>query len=115
MEVIALVTLYVDGIAVSPGQTVRISDDEVQSLIDRGFATPVDGDADTKPTTEVSLADVIEAIDLLSPDDFTKDGKPKVPSLIDVLGDDITGELRDRAWEIYQKDNQNPQGGGDNV
>lgn len=51
------------------------------------------------------VEDIMEAIGRLgkeNPAHFTRDGKPMVPAIVDVLGENITAAQRDEAWELIQ-------------
>lgn len=121
MKITAIITLHVDGKIILPGKSVDISDEEAQSLIDRGFAqsaTKATAAPETSktppPPPPASLDDIIEAIDQLNPEtDFAKSGKPKVEAIEAVLGQNINADTRDKAWELYQKEVDTNDGGGD--
>jgi hypothetical protein len=120
MKIIAIITLQVDGKTILPGKSVDISDEEAKSLIERGFAKSADVSAMTeqKPAQqpEPAIDDVIEAIEILNPEtDFAKNGKPKVEAIEAVLGQNISGETRDKAWELYQKELAADEASGDDV
>ena len=120
MKVIAVITLQVDGKTILPGKPVDIPDEEAKPLIERGFAKSADASAvaEQKPAQtqqpEPAIDDVIEAIEILSPEtDFAKSGKPKVEAIESVLGQNINADTRDKAWELYQKEVDTNDGGGD--
>lgn len=120
MKVIAVITLQVDGKTILPGKSVDVASEEAQSLIDRGFAqsaTKATAAPETSktPPPPASLDDIIEAIDQLNPEtDFVKSGKPKVEAIEAVLGQNISADTRDKAWELYQKEvDTTNDGGGD--
>ena len=57
-----------------------------------------------------------EAIEILNPEtDFAKNGKPKVEAIEAVLGQNISAETRDKAWELYQKELAADEASGDDV
>ena len=124
MKVIAIITLQVDGKTILPGKSVDIANEEAQSLIDRGFAQSATKETTAAPETSktppppppppASLDDIIEAIDQLNPEtDFAQSGKPKVEAIEAVLGQNINADTRDKAWELYQKEVDTNDGGGD--
>ena len=122
MKVIAVITLQVDGKTILPGKSVDISDEEAKSLIERGFAKSADASAviEQKPAQnqqpEPAIDDVIEAIEILNPEtDFAKNGEPKVEAIEAVLGQNISAETRDQAWELYQKELAADEASGDDV
>ena len=122
MEIIAIITLHVDGKTILPGKSVDISDEEAKSLIERGFAKSADASAvvEQKPVQnqqpEPAIDDVIEAIEILNSEtDFAKNGKPKVEAIEAVLGQNISAETRDKAWELYQKELVADEVSGDDV
>ncbi|KII14112.1 MULTISPECIES: HI1506-related protein [Phaeobacter] len=60
--------------------------------------------AEADPASDAAARDaqIREAIKSLSPEDFQKDGKPKIDALFDLLGDDlgkITTAERNAAWD----------------
>lgn len=123
MKVIAVITLQVDGKTILPGKSVDVASEEAQSLIDRGFAqsaTKATAAPETSktppppPPSPASLDDIIEAIDQLNPEtDFAKSGKPRVEAIEAVLGQNISADTRDKAWELYQKEVDTNDGGRD--
>ena len=123
MKIIAVITLQVDGKTILPGKSVDVASEEAQSLIERGFAqsaTKTTAAPETSktppspPPPSASLDDIIEAIDQLNPEtDFAKSGKPKVEAIEAVLGQNINADTRDKAWELYQKEVDTNDGGGD--
>ncbi len=122
MKITAIITLHVDGKTILPGKSVDVANEEAQSLIDRGFAqsatkataAPETSKTPPPPPPSASLDDIIEAIDQLNPEtDFAKNGKPKVEAIEAVLGQNIDAEARDKAWELYQKEVDTNDGGGD--
>ena len=122
MKVIAIITLHVDGKTILPGKSVDISDEEAKSLIERGFAKSADASAvkEQNPVqpqqSEPAIDDVIEAIEILNPEtDFAKNGKPKVEAIEAVLGQNISADSRDKAWELYQKELEADEASGDDV
>ncbi len=122
MKITAIITLHVDGKAILPGKSVDISDEEATSLIERGFAKSADASISTehKPAQthqpEPAIDDVIEAIEILNPEtDFAKNGKPKVEAIEAVLGQNISADTRDKAWELYQKELEADGASGDDV
>jgi hypothetical protein len=122
MKITAIITLHVDGKTILPGKSVDISDEEAKSLIERGFAKLAEASAVTeqKPVQilqpEPAIDDVIEAIEILNPKtDFAKNGKPKVEAIEAVLGQNISAETRDKAWELYQKELAADEASGDDV
>lgn len=122
MKITAIITLHVDGKTILPGKSVDISNEEAKSLIDRGFAKSADAlaVAEQKPVQpqqpEPAIDDVIEAIEILNPEtDFAKNGKPKVEAIETVLGQNISAETRDKAWELYQKELATDEASGDDV
>jgi len=119
MQIKALITLHVDGEAAKPGTVIDLDDNEAKALIKRGFATVTDrlsekdnSENDATPVVEPtnkgpSLEDVIEVIEMLDPEtDFTKDGSPKVEIIESLLEENISGDMRDKAWEQLQKDRE---------
>ena len=126
MKVIAVITLQVDGKTILPGKSVDVANEEAKSLIDRGFAQSATKTTTAAPETSktpppppplsASLDDIIEAIEILNPEtDFAKNGKPKVEAIEAVLGQNISAETRDKAWEIYQKELAADEASGDDV
>ena len=124
MKITAIITLHFDGKTILPGKSVDISDEEAKSLIERGFAQSATKETTAAPETSktppppppppASLDDIIEAIDQLNPEtDFAKSGKPKVEAIEAVLDQNINADTRDKAWELYQKEVDTNDGGGD--
>lgn len=113
MQITAIITICVSDKIILPGHQVNIADDEARSLIERGFAKSTDISVSTeqKPTQnqqpEPAIDDVIEAIEILNTEtDFAKNGKPKVEAIEAVLGQNIDADIRDKAWELYQKEKE---------
>lgn len=117
MQITALITLNVDGDTIMPGEIVSLDKKEAERLIARGFAVTdrlseevnSESDATTVVDTNTgpSLEDIIEAIEMLDPEtDFTKDGSPKVDVIESLLEEDISADIRDKAWEQLQKDRE---------
>ena len=122
MKITAIITLHVDGKTILPGKSVDVASEEAQSLIDRGFAQSAEASAaaEQKPAQtqqpEPAIDDVIEAIEILNPEtDFAKNGKPKVEAIEAVLGQNISAETRDKAWELYQKELEVDEASGDDI
>jgi hypothetical protein len=89
---------------VYPGESINLSREEAETLIQRGFA------ADDKacfsknePGKTHHLVDaILDAIEDLKPNDFGKDGKPAVKAIEDIIGQSISASDRDKAWDEYQ-------------
>ncbi|HGP6087893.1 TPA: hypothetical protein ACLNTW_003669, partial [Vibrio cholerae O1] len=67
-----------------------------------------------QPSTQSipTLEDIVDAISALDPaKDFGKNGKPNVEALEDLLDANITAAQRDEAWEIFQKEQAEENGG----
>jgi hypothetical protein len=59
-----------------------------------------------------TLEDIVDAIAALDPaKDFGKNGKPNVEALEDLLDANITAALRDEAWDVFQKEQAEENGG----
>lgn len=83
------------------GSITDLPDNDAKELIERGLAEATD--ASNHASTSGNIDEIVEAISLLRPEDFAKDGKPKVPSLEAVLETKISGSDRDAAWAKYQE------------
>lgn len=62
---------------------------------------------------ESQIVAVVGAIGELNPNDdahFTKGGKPSANALTELVGFDVSSQLRDAAWERYQNQSDAPQG-----
>ena len=86
------------------GSITELPDADAKELIERGLAETTEP-FNSAPTVN-DIDEIIEAFSLLKPEDFSKDGKPKVPSLEAVLETKISGSDRDAAWAKYQELNQ---------
>jgi len=67
----------------------------------------VDDEPDEPDDDEVTIEEIMTAIADLgteNPAHFTNDGKPKVPSIVEILDKDISAAQRDEAWELMQAD-----------
>jgi hypothetical protein len=64
-----------------------------------GFTAPPGAPSQNADRTEQIKAAVIDLINCGNPADFTSSGSPKVESLKDKLGFDVTGPERDAAFE----------------
>ncbi len=118
MQITALITLHADGETVKPGTVINLDSDEAKTLIARGFAATTgslseddnsksDATSVVETNTGPSLEDIIEAIEMLDPEkDFTKDGSPKVDVIESLLEENISADMRDKAWEQFQKDRE---------
>jgi hypothetical protein len=121
MKVKALITLVANGKAHLPPSLVDLSDEEAERLIARGFAEAYQKEAPTPPAAKQpstqnnpTLEDIVDAISALDPaKDFGKNGKPNVDALEDLLDANITAAQRDEAWEIYQKEQAEENGGAE--
>ncbi len=80
-------------------------DNDARDLIERGLAEATDPSSLTLRRDEGAnnIDEIIEAFSLLKPEDFSKDGKPKVPSLEAILETKVSGSERDAAWAKYQE------------
>jgi hypothetical protein len=85
-----------------------------QQLCDQGYA--VKASNQTKKTTKkkepaksVAMAAIVDAIRKLddgeNKEDFTDDGKPNANILSKICGFDVSAEMRDEAWELYNSEN----------
>ena len=83
------------------GSITELPDNDANELIDRGLAEATE--VSNPVPTSSNIDEIIEAFSLLKPEDFSKDGKPKVPSLELVLETKISGADRDAAWAKYQE------------
>ena len=121
MKVKALITLVANGKAHLPPSIVDLSDDEAERIIARGFAEAIQKEAPTSPPpkqpstqSNPTLEDIVDAISALDPaKDFGKNGKPNVEALEDLLDANITAAQRDEAWEIFQKEQAEENGGAE--
>lgn len=89
---------------VYPGESINLSREEAETLIQRGFAAD-DKACSTKdePGKAHHLVEaILDAIDDLKPNDFGKDGKPAVKAIEDIIGQSISASDRDKAWDEYQ-------------
>lgn len=103
MLILSLISLVVGTPAnpeiIAANSTMDFPENEAVCLINRGFAKPCKADVIDKG----ELVDaVIDAMAELPAQAFGKDGKPSVKSIEKVLGQNITAEIRDMAWEAYQ-------------
>ena len=106
MQLIGNITLYVDDKHIPPGEIVDLEDAEAESLIARGLAFSVNKNQ-PKSHAEPSVADVAEAILQLDEDvDYTKDGLPNVDSLANKMGVSISADLRNKAFEYLNSQNE---------
>lgn len=115
MKIKTLITLHADGEIVKPGESIDLNENEAMSLIHRGFAVTdrlsdkESSESETSiETNDVpSLEDIIEVIEMLNPEtDFGKSGKPNVDAIESVLEANISADMRDQAWEQFQKDRE---------
>ncbi len=121
MKVKALITLVANGKAHLPPFLLDLSDEEAERLIARGFAEAYQKEDPTLPAAKQpstqnnpTLEDIVDAISALDPaKDFGKNGKPNVDALEDLLDANITAAQRDEAWEIYQKEQAEENGGAE--
>lgn len=85
------------------GSITDLPDNDAKELIERGLAET------TEPSPSPSSSNIeaiMEAIGSLKPEDFAKDGKPKIPCLETLLDTKVSGADRDAAWAKYQELNQ---------
>jgi hypothetical protein len=101
---------------------VDLADEEAQRLMSRGFAESGGQEVTSNPPAPQSqgqqrkgaptLEDIVDAISALDPaKDFGKNGKPNVEALEDLLDANITAALRDEAWDVFQKEQAEENGG----
>jgi hypothetical protein len=122
MKIKANITLHANGKVYAPGSLVDLADEEAQRLLSRGFAESEEQEVvphsstaqgQSSPHKAVpTIEDIVDAIAALDPaKDFGKNGKPNVDALEDLLDANITAAQRDEAWEIYQKEQAEENGG----
>ena len=111
MRIEALITLQTTEKTYGPGEVLEVEEQEAKSLIKLGFAKAADlsGADSSEKTIPPPLGDsddettsLIQAIHTLSKEEFTKEGKPKVQALEELLGKTITAKQRDRAFKVYE-------------
>jgi hypothetical protein len=54
-------------------------------------------------TDDGKMADIVEAIGQLPPENYTKAGLPDAQAITKILGVSVTKEERDEAWKIFQE------------
>ena len=93
-----------------PGDTFDISDKEAKRLIDKGVVrtkkaeTAKRRNGGAKTEKEERAEGILEAAKAaIEAGDVTKDDKPEVKAIEEILGHDITAEERDLAWEKILK------------
>jgi hypothetical protein len=122
VKIKAIITLHANGKAYAPGSLVDLADDEAQRLVSRGFAESGGQEVASNPPAPQgqnqprkaapTLEDIVDAIAALDPaKDFGKNGKPNVEALEDLLDANITAALRDEAWDVFQKEQAEENGG----
>jgi hypothetical protein len=124
VKIKAIITLHANGKVYAPGSLVDLADEEAQRLLSRGFAeseeqeivphSPTPQGQSSPHQAVPTIEDIVDAISALDPaKDFGKNGKPNVDALEDLLDANITAAQRDEAWEIYQKEQAEENGGAE--
>jgi hypothetical protein len=76
------------------------------------FQSTCTSEADQPRKAAPTLEDIVDAIAALDPaKDFGKNGKPNVEALEDLLDANITAAQRDEAWDVFQKEQAEENGG----
>jgi hypothetical protein len=124
MKIKAIITLHANGKVYAPGSLVDLANEEAQRLLSQGFAeseeqeivlhSPTPQSQSSPHQAIPTIEDIVDAISALDPaKDFGKNGKPNVDALEDLLDANITAAQRDEAWEIYQKEQAEENGGAE--
>ena len=115
MKIKAIITLHANGKAYAPGSLVDLADEEAQRLLSRGFAESGGQETTSNPnapqgqTQPRKAAPTLE--DIVDAKDFGKNGKPNVEAVDDLLDANITAAQRDEAWDVFQKEQAEENGG----
>lgn len=101
-----------DGKRYEIGGAVTMEEEQARPLVDIGVlgeptGAQTGGKNPPPPPDPDRQQKIIEAIGQLEKQNqelWTKDGKPQVPAIEEILGDNITAAERNDAWEQINKD-----------
>ena len=89
-----------NGKDVLPGDVFETSEADAKFLCNIGKAV-LAADADKTANVEQVIG-AISALDMDNKEHFTTDGKPKVDAIEELLGMEVSGEMRDQAWAEFE-------------
>lgn len=85
-----------------PGETMTISKEEGQSLVDRKLAVYGKDSAAALAKKNDELGAIVDAIAEIPTGSYGKDGKPSVKAIQSIVDIEITAAQRDEAWQQFQ-------------
>ncbi len=74
-------------------------------ILEEGNNAP-DTDNSTENRNGVDLSDAFDLLEEGNKAHWTKDGKPEVKALADILGRNVSAKERDEAWNKYNKEGE---------
>lgn len=92
--------------------TVKPKEKATTAAPEKATVTAPETATPTSPPTDLTVAEVAEAIGQLDKEKvelWTADGKPQTKALADVLGRDVSAAMRDEAWIAAQKTEGNQE------